>query len=170
MPIAPAVNFLGVVPRFSEAIVKLQGPGDYVVVARGLPRAIVMSCPDGCGETLTINLDQRVGPAWRKYDKDGQLTVYPSVWRDSGCGAHFIVWKNRILWCGPSEEYSDVDADEVLLAKIMAMLPLKSYVHYEAIAEAVDANPWDAYWACKDLVRLGRAKQGRRGMFCATRA
>lgn len=169
MPRAPKVNFLGVVPRFSEAIARLREPGDYLVIVRGLPRAIIMSCPDGCGETLTINLDPRVGPAWRKYDKKGQLTVYPSIWRDSGCESHFIVWKNRILWCGPSEEDSVVDTDEFLLAKVMAMLSLKSYVHYEAIAEAVDANPWDTYWACKNLVRVGRADQGRRGMFRATR-
>lgn len=166
---AVKVNFLGAVARFSEAIAKLRKPGDYVAVVRGLPRAIVMSCPDGCGETLTVNLDRRVGPAWRKYDKDGQLTVYPSVWRESGCRAHFIIWKDHILWCGPSEEHSVADTDGRLLARVMARLPLTSYVHYEVIADALDVNPWEIYWACKDLVRAGRAEQGKQGMFRATR-
>lgn len=163
---ASQVNFLGVVARFSEAMAKLRKPGDYVAVVRGVPRAIVMSCPDGCGETLTVNLDRRVGPAWRKYDRDGQLTVYPSVWRESGCRAHFIIWKDQILWCG-SSEYSVAEADDRLLARVFARLSSSSYVHYEVIADALDVNPWEVYWACKDLVRAGRAERGKEGTFRA---
>jgi len=162
------VNFLGVVARFSEAMAKLRLPGDYVAIVRGVPRAIVMSCPDGCGETLTINLDRRIGPAWRQYERAGQLTVYPSVWRENGCRAHFIIWKNRILWCGPSGNHAIDRTDERLVAQVMARLSVTSYMHYEAIADALDAIPWETYWACKELVQAGRAEQGKSGMFRST--
>jgi hypothetical protein len=69
--------------RYSEAVTKLHSPGDYVLVVRGLPRTIVMVCPDGCGENITINLDRRTGKAWRKFEAGGKLTIYPSVWRDT---------------------------------------------------------------------------------------
>jgi hypothetical protein len=162
---ASNVHSLGVVSRFSEATSKLRHAGDYVTVVRGVTRAIVMSCPDGCGETLTVNLDRRAGPAWRKYEKSSRLTVYPSVWRESGCRAHFIVWNDCIIWCGPSEEYPSLDSDERLAALVLSKLSTATFTHYEAIAESLDAIPWEVYWACKDLFRAGRASQGKIGTF-----
>ena len=166
---AVKINYLGVVARYSEAMGKLRKPGDCVSVVRGTPRAIVMSCPDGCGETLTINLDRRIGPAWRKYEKNDHLTVYPSVWRESGCRAHFIIWRNSILWCGPSEDYVGTHTEEHLLPLVLAKLSTTTYRHYEVIADALEINPWEVFWACKDLVRAGKAEQGKTGMFRATR-
>lgn len=162
------INNLGTVTRFSEAIAKLQRPGDCVLVVRGVPRSLVMTCPDGCGETLTVNLDRRVGPAWRRFERHGDVTVYPSVWREDGCRAHFIIWKNRILWCGPSDDYGIDAPDRSLLETVYASLSQKEYVHYESLADRLDMIPWEVLWACKSLARQGCAAQGKTGMFRAT--
>jgi hypothetical protein len=63
-----------------------------------------MRCPDGCGETLVVNLDPRAGKAWKLDMRTGKATLYPSVWRDGGCGSHFIVWRGDVLWCDRFEE------------------------------------------------------------------
>src|SRR3954470_19533554 len=81
----------------------LRQPGDAVLVHRGRPRSLLIACPDGCGETLSINLDPRGGKAWRLYRKGSAISLSPSVWRDGGCESHFIVWRSRIIWCGPYE-------------------------------------------------------------------
>ncbi|WP_442869546.1 DUF6527 family protein [Bradyrhizobium sp. CCBAU 11386] len=31
-------------------------------------------------------------------------TLYPSFWRDGGCGSHFIIWRGQLLWCDRFEE------------------------------------------------------------------
>ena len=96
---ARLVNFKGEVEFRRDADDLTLAPGDSVAVVRGRPRSFVMACPDGCGERLTINLDQRSGLAWRLYETSRGVTLFPSVWRDSGCRSHFIVWHDTILWC-----------------------------------------------------------------------
>jgi hypothetical protein len=160
------VHALGEVQRFAEAMSKIKSPGDYVVVARGVPRAVIMSCPDGCGEVLTVNLDRRAGPAWRKYMHGNRLTIYPSVWRESGCGAHFIVWHDKILWCGSADdEVVNVDLDDQLVALICARLPVDHPIHYETLADSIESDPWEVHWACRKLVRSGYAVQEAKGYF-----
>ena len=97
---AREVRMLGEAQHRDEAEARLEQPGDAMIVRRGVLRSLVMRCPDGCGETLAINLDPRMAKAWRFYERRGQATLFPSVWRDSGCESHFIVWRGKILWCG----------------------------------------------------------------------
>jgi hypothetical protein len=153
----------GVVERYSEAVANLKAPGDTVVVTRGVPRSVVMQCPDGCGEVVTLNLDRRTGPAWRIFERNSRLTIFPSVWRDSGCRAHFIVWNNEILWC----DRDDVAAwnDRELLAAVQKALPPPTHAHrhFEEIATALDSVPWEVLWACRSLERAGVAKSSERG-------
>src|SRR5205823_167273 len=86
-------NMLGVVARYSEAAPLLQKPGDCAVVEReGVRRQIVIACPDGCGETLSINLDPRSGAAWRLYQRRGRWSLFPSIDKTAGCRSHFILW------------------------------------------------------------------------------
>lgn len=71
-----------------------------VVVRRHRPRAVLFNCPDGCGDVLVINVDPTAGQAWRlREDESGRVTLMPSVWRSSGCFAHFILWQSRVWWC-----------------------------------------------------------------------
>jgi hypothetical protein len=90
-PPARKVRMVGDAEYRDQAEATLGQPGDASLILRGRPRAIVMACPDGCGETLVVNLDGRAGKAWRFDMRRGGLTLFPSVWRDGGCGSHFIV-------------------------------------------------------------------------------
>ena len=143
---------------------KLLVPGDCVLVVRGLPRSIVMVCPDGCGENITINLDRRTGKAWRKFETSGKLTIYPSVWRDTGCRAHFIVLRDRIIWCD-SHESSGISVDESIIEKVFKQLSNNNYVHFEQISDLLQAIPWEVLWACKELVRRGQAQVSNKDNF-----
>ena len=61
-------------------------------------KRILFLCPSKCGEVLSINLDPRNRPVWRLViDGEGKPTLYPSVWRTTGCGAHFIV-RHGAVW------------------------------------------------------------------------
>lgn len=151
----------GRVQNHGDAAHKLAGPGDFVVVERGRPRSIVLSCPDGCGEVITINLDPRGGPAWRLYVSRKGVTLYPSIWRESGCGSHFIVWNSKIFWCDawdedPSAENLDRDLD----SRVLAALPLDSFVAYFDVAFRLGEIPWDVLRACRRLERAGVAQCG----------
>jgi hypothetical protein len=106
---------------------------------------------------LTINLDPRSGKAWRADNSGDRLTLYPSVWRQEGCRAHFIVWRDALLWCDGTAY--NVDLDDGTLETVKATLreaeghPL----HYHEIAELALIHPWEALWACQRLQRHGFA-------------
>jgi hypothetical protein len=154
---AQRIHFKGIVDKFAGAIAQLHTSGDCTVVTRGVPRTIVMKCPDGCGETISVNLDPRVGKAWRKYDHNKKLTIYPSVWRDTGCRAHFIVWNDQIIWCDASDS-AHITLEESFLETVFNKLSNSSFTHFENIAESLEAIPWDVLWACNKLVRRGIAE------------
>jgi hypothetical protein len=105
----------------------LRDAHDVVLVHRGQPRWLIISCPDSCGEELPINLDRRAGPAWRLYFKDSEMSLFPSLWRDSGCGSHFITWDNSIIWCGWEDDgfvevVADQEIDNSLMSDVVALL------------------------------------------------
>ncbi|WP_271566358.1 hypothetical protein [Bradyrhizobium sp. CCBAU 11386] len=54
------MNLLGFAEYRDEGEKMLAAPGDVVVIQRGALRSL-MRCPDGCGETLVVNLDPFVG-------------------------------------------------------------------------------------------------------------
>jgi hypothetical protein len=150
----------GSVERRHEADALATQPGDAVLVHRGKARAFVIACPDGCGERLTINLDPALGPPWRFYQTPRGVTLFPSVWRDSGCGSHFIVWNSSLIWCDRWEDGNrEPETSSVLLARVHAQLTdeLRNYVD---IATQLNEIPWDVQRACRILVRAGSAHEG----------
>lgn len=147
----------GTIESRSDSFNLLKSPGDFVVVQRGVPRLMVLRCPCGCGDDLMINLDTRSGPAWRLYNMKGAHTLYPSYWRDTACGSHFIVWKNRILWCNRSEEDYDWSVPKETEEMVLQRLMTEKFTHYTDIADDCDLVPWDCLQACKQLVRQGFA-------------
>lgn len=161
---ASVVHSRGTVERFAEALRRVRHPGDYVIVVRGIPRSIVMSCPDGCGEALTLNLDKRSGRAWVVYGDPNQLSVYPSVWREGGCGSHFILWSGQVLWC-MADTYVQPSIDRKVLEAVRDHLSLEHYAGYEAIADDAHLSPWEVLWGCEELVREGLAKRGPKFTF-----
>lgn len=140
----------------------LQKPGDAVVVCRGALRSVLMSCPDGCGETLVVNLDPRAGKAWRLDTRGGNVTLFPSVWREGGCGSHFIVWRGKILWCDRFMDGNVEPAyDGVLLERrVLTALRKNSLRSTEEIAAELDEIAWEVMRAGHALVRRGLAVSG----------
>lgn len=169
---ATKIRFRGTVARLSDASAHLELPGDTVLVERGRPRLLMISCPCGCGELFPINLDPRAGPAWRLYsDPRRGVSLYPSVWRESGCESHYVIWRNRIYLFGTYEDELDsAGADELtkLVELVMDRLPTEGLVSFYDIAESLNAIPWDVLTVCRRLVRMRLAREGRgkqRGSF-----
>jgi hypothetical protein len=150
---AQSINFLGTVETASAGSERVKRPGDTVLVERGTPRLLQMKCPCGCGDTLTINLDKRSGPAWRIYWRRGKLTLFPSYWRDTKCGSHFIVWNSQIYWCDWEDENDELwKRTSDIEDKVVAVLPT-AFTSYEVIADQLGELPWDVLRACQNLVR-----------------
>ncbi|WP_452033983.1 DUF6527 family protein [Azospirillum palustre] len=156
-PPARMVRMVGKAEYRDQAEASLSAPGDASLVFRTRPRSIVMACPDGCGETLVINLDSRADKAWR-LDMRGGLTLFPSVWRDGGCKSHFIVWRGHILWCDRFEEGNrepayDVAIEPTVLAAMDPVTPRNAV----EIADAINELVWEVNRVANRLVIQGLA-------------
>jgi hypothetical protein len=68
---------------------------------------LLLRCPDGCGEDITVNLDAAAGPAWRLHQTGSMISVSPSIWRQSGCLSHFTIRDNVIRWSGQTNNVYD---------------------------------------------------------------
>lgn len=150
-----------VVIRTVESRSELSGhplkPGEAILVARGLPRWLILGCPDGCGDALPINLDPRSGKAWRFVKKRGRITLYPSIWRDTGCQSHFVIWDSKIWLFGTTFEISESEerSTRELEAAVLALLRAhpSSYRSVESLAEELHISPWQIWNVCRALQR-----------------
>src|SRR5262249_8443189 len=126
---------------------------------------LLLKCPCGCGDEIPVNLDRRAGKAWRIYRSGKGLTLFPSVWRDTGCQSHFIVWRDQILLFGERDDevsQSPSHPDLLTLAnRILAAWPRDGWISYVEIADLLGEIPWDALDACRYLARTGALIEGR---------
>ncbi len=130
--------------------------GDFVIVKRGIPRLLILRCPCGCGDDLLINLDKRSGKAWRLYSRFESFSLFPSYWRDTACGSHFIIWENRIYWCYRTNELDEGwRVNERIENKVLEVLKENEYRHYIELADECGLIPWECLQACKQLSRKG---------------
>jgi hypothetical protein len=160
---ATTYNVLGSAPYHSEAVERLRAPGDCVIVERGgVIRQLVMKCPDGCGEIISVNLDRRSGPAWRLYKRRGKWSLYPSIDKPTGCESHFILSYGKIIWTDSDWANADWEADKV--DDVKRYLSGRDMTSYVEIAEHINAIPWDVLRACKTLVRQGLAEQSKKDL------
>ncbi len=167
------LRFCGTVSTRNAASAHLKSAGDAVLIERGRPRSLVLSCPCGCREEFPINLDPRTGPAWRLYGSpNGGISLFPSVWRENGCKSHYIIWRDRILLFGTNEEEFDSVAPcaEIALLSdaVFGRLSDTELTPFSDIADVLSAVPWDVLTVCRRFVRLGRAREGngkQRGAF-----
>jgi hypothetical protein len=161
---AHQISYRGVATSRHLAAKKLSKPGDAVVVERGRPRMLLMRCPCGCGDDLLVNLDRRVGPAWRHYSTRRGLTLYPSYWREGNCGSHFIIWNDRIYWCYGWEvdESDDWSVPATIEEAVLAALPTDRFIKYPELADKLSLIPWEVLQACRQLVERGAAIAGKR--------
>ena len=77
-------------------------PSRHIYLCRdeGDDWSVAMRCPCGCGEDLELMLLREVKPNWTlKTSDDEPPTLRPSVWRKSGCEAHFWLRNGYIHWC-----------------------------------------------------------------------
>jgi hypothetical protein len=157
----------GTVASRSDASALIREPGDAVLVERGHPRLLVMQCPCGCGEEYPVNVDRKAGKAWRLYRRQGSITLYPSVWRDTGCESHFVIWNNSIYLFGGDADWLGERGAETNPDRVYAALS-QTFQSISDIADGLDALPWDVLVACRRLVRTGKAVEGasnQRGYF-----
>jgi hypothetical protein len=121
-----------------------------------------MRCPDGCGEAITLNLDPRTDKAWRVYKSKRGLTLFPSVWRDTGCQSHFVLWNDVISWVDVFEAVEEEDTQEKrqLEERVWGVLKRDSFTDFVQIADALEEIPWAVLDACRHLVKEKRAVAG----------
>jgi len=168
---AASYTVLSVVGNYAEAASLVLNPGDCTVVDRGgVKRQLVLRCPDGCGEVLSINLDGRSGPAWSLYQRRGTWSLYPSIDKPSGCKSHFILWRGRVLWCD-GFDVDDEAPDAKLISRIRDLFSTRDSAHYSDLSGELDEIPWEVLAACRSLVKQGRLHEGenkQKGTFFAT--
>ena len=150
------VRWMGTVEGRGQAKEVLAHAGDAALVERGCPRWFVMKCPCGCAEELAVNLDVRAGPAWRLYSKGNKRTLYPSIWRNSGCRSHFIIWGDRILWVDDYDHYECSESDRALDGRVLDALTM-DYRHFEEIAVSLNEIPWAVLASARRLTAQGLA-------------
>lgn len=152
----------GVVPSHSDAIARVVEPGDIALVKRGVVRSAVMRCPDGCGEVITLNLDPRTDKAWRLYQSPDGLTLFPSVWRTTGCQSHFVLWNDILYWIDVLDiEEISPPIEKQLEDRVWAVLKPDALTGFVEIADGLGEIPWAVMDACKRLVKSKRAVAGK---------
>lgn len=86
------------VPDQATALAELAESRIVVVMPGETAKSVKFHCPCGCGEVLTVNLMASVAKAWRlTVEPEKGASLYPSVWRDTGCQSHFILRRN-VAW------------------------------------------------------------------------
>jgi Family of unknown function (DUF6527) len=158
---ASTYKILGTAGYHSEAVERLRSPGDCVIVERGgVIRQLVMKCPDGCGEVISVNLDRRSGPAWRLYMRRGNWSLFPSIDKPEGCASHFILSYGKVIWTDSDWESTDWESEKI--EEVKRYLAGREMTSYVVIADELDAIPWDVLRACRTVVRQGLAVEGNK--------
>lgn len=159
------LNVCAVVAARSEVGDRLRNPGDAVIIERDAPRWMLLKCPCGCGEVIPVNLDARAGKAWRLYRREqGSISLFPSVWRDTGCESHFIIWRSNIYLFDTHHEdegRGSYSGFLELVATVERIWPPRAMTAYVEVADALQEIPWDVLDACRQLVRKGVLVEGR---------
>ncbi|MBX9609845.1 MAG: hypothetical protein K2Y51_26810 [Gammaproteobacteria bacterium] len=59
-----------------------------------------MRCPCGCGQSIELMLINDVNPRWDVHiDSKKRPSLYPSIWKQTGCRSHFWLKEGRVSWC-----------------------------------------------------------------------
>ena len=156
---AVKICYCGIAEYRDEAEALLKKVGDAAIVMRGARRSVVMQCPDGCGEILVINLDPRAGKAWKIDMRHDKMTIVPSVWKEGGCEAHFIIWRDTIVWCDSYWRYNVEPAyDPALERRVLETLETNRDRTIWDISDELDEIYWDVLRAVQRLVVQGLAE------------
>ena len=70
----------------------------YVLGSQNKYWALAFLCPCDCGAVIQLNLLKRTYPKWEfTINQQMEITIYPSVWRKTGCKSHFIIKDSRLF-------------------------------------------------------------------------
>lgn len=70
------------------------------VIGEEQPWQAAMRCPCGCGALIQLSLVPHDRPRWAAtIDRRARPTLVPSVWRNTGCRAHFFLRDGLVIWC-----------------------------------------------------------------------
>ncbi len=162
-----ALTLKSTIKYHAEISTQLKAPGDAILILRERPRWLLLKCPCGCDDEIPLNLDYRAGPSWRIYkEKNDRITLFPSIWRDTGCLSHFIIRNSQCLLLEKFDrdrftyrhfEQTDFHA---LANRVRKSWPREGWVPYEEIAELLGEIPWDVLDVCRDLVRTNILVEG----------
>ncbi len=89
---------------------------------------------------------------------EGQtVSLYPSVWRHTGCKSHFIIWRSRIYWCDWDDTFARTGEDfEQRVLKTLTV----NWQPYATVAEHLSAVPWAVLSASLTLQARGLVQRG----------
>ncbi len=72
----------------------------YIAGESGHYWYICFLCPCGCGEIIQLSTLVNDNPKWSFIKhRNKTITIYPSIWRTSGCKSHFFIRKGIVDWC-----------------------------------------------------------------------
>ena len=152
------IHLVGVFEDRESANRAVVRPGDISLIIRGeIARWMIMNCPDGCGEILAINLDRRTGKAWYVTLHRGKLSIIPSIWLDSGCRSHFIIWNSRIWWC--SSRLAPKSNKDSIRSSVLATIRRHGPISHESVSEKTRIDAAEVLEAIFTLVDEGKVHE-----------
>jgi Family of unknown function (DUF6527) len=89
-----AVKVVATAPKLEEV-----EPSELVLVrANGKDRWVLLRCPCGCNDVVTLSVQQVHQPHWKLSGVEKRPTLHPSIWRTEGCRSHFLVREGKVIW------------------------------------------------------------------------
>lgn len=85
--------------RTNEIPEKLDPTLIYILNEGLMDEALYFKCPCNCDSNIELNLLKDSSPLWNYYiTKQNQITISPSVWRNTGCRSHFFIRSGNVVW------------------------------------------------------------------------
>lgn len=71
----------------------------YLIGDSHQPWSAAFLCPCGCGEIVMLSLISTDRPSWSaRLQKNGAISLSPSIWRTRGCRSHFFIHGGKTVW------------------------------------------------------------------------
>jgi len=86
-------------------------------------------------------------------------TLFPSVWRESGCRSHFIVWYDALFMC-EGDWTAEEPTDQYFEERVLAEIPADRCRSFDEVAYSIGAIPWLVLATYRKLARQGLAREG----------
>ena len=107
-------------PIFVEVLPEFDAIRDGELWISPKHRTVNLRCPCGCGELTVLSLHPS---RWHIYFDGKSVSLDGptggSVWANSGCGSHYVIWDNAVIWLDRIDparhsEYADAERARML--------------------------------------------------------